>query len=159
MPVGVSAYVALANVTLGSSASSVTFSSISQAYRDLVLVHSGTANLQVGMQMRFNGDNTETNYNRVSMQGNGSSASSSSVNNSGFGSVYTSVGQNLVSIMDYSATDKHKSILWRSDGSDTFTVATAGRWSNTAAITSLSVFCNTATFSAGTTFALYGIAS
>jgi hypothetical protein len=159
MPVGVSAYVALANVTLGSSAATVTFSSISQAYRDLVLIQSGTATGLVAMQMRFNGDNTETNYFRVDMQGNGSTALSAANNNSGFGVVFTGQGQNTVSIMDYSATDKHKSMLWRSDGAANLTLATAGRWANTAAITSFQVLCNTALFSAGTTFALYGIAS
>jgi hypothetical protein len=41
MPAGVSAYTALANVTLGSSAANVTFSSISGSYRDLVLIVNG----------------------------------------------------------------------------------------------------------------------
>jgi hypothetical protein len=38
MPAGVPAMVALANVTLGSTASSITFSSISGSYRDLFCV-------------------------------------------------------------------------------------------------------------------------
>jgi len=56
MPAGVSAYVPLANLTLGSSAASVTFSSISQAYKDLVLVIEATTSALDVAIIRFNSD-------------------------------------------------------------------------------------------------------
>jgi hypothetical protein len=64
MPAGVSAYTALANVTLGSSAASVTFSSISQSYRDLVLVITATTSAVDNAFIRFNSD-SGSNYNIV----------------------------------------------------------------------------------------------
>jgi hypothetical protein len=151
-------YVSLATTTLGNSTSSVTFSSIPATYKDLVLVVAGTASTQTGFLIKFNGDNTESNYFRVLMLGNGSTTSSSTGNNSVFGSVYTVQSSNITSIMDYSATDKHKTLLLRSNSASDFTYATAGRWANTAAITSINLSCSGATFSIGTTFSLYGVA-
>ena len=61
------------------------------------------------------------------------------------------------SFMDYSATDKHKTVLIRANHPGE-TVACAGRWANTAAITSITI--NTAsTFVIGSVFSLYGIVS
>jgi hypothetical protein len=67
------------------------------------------------------------------------------------------------SIMDYSATDKHKSTLIRSrssrDNGDTDTTAGAGRWANTAAVNSLRFYLTGGSFAAGSNFQIYGIAS
>lgn len=167
MPVGVSAYVALANVTLGSSAASVTFSSINQGYRDLVLVVNGTwANTNSSAQMRFefNSDTTSTNYNRVSMYGDGSTAYSAASNTNSFPGSSWGFGnpaplwQVVANFLDYSATDKHKSYLVRTDDAANSLSANALRWSNTAAITSIRVAAGLS-LGAGTTLALYGIAS
>jgi hypothetical protein len=161
MPVGVSAYVALANVTLGSSASTVTFSSISQAYRDLVIVFSGRGT--AGFVGRFNGD-TGSNYSVVTMAGNGSTTESTSVTSTSLffanGTTNplngTTQAQVILNFLDYSATDKHKTVLTRADRSDAIALASAGRWANTAAITQIEIRTN---FIAGDSFALYGIAS
>jgi hypothetical protein len=62
----------------------------------------------------------------------------------------------ILQIMDYSATDKHKSALTRTTHTSQSVVeALASRWANTAAITSLAV--SGGTFNVGSTFALYGI--
>jgi hypothetical protein len=61
--------------------------------------------------------------------------------------------------MDYSATDKHKTVLVRSNIPADTVAAHAVRWANTAAITTVGVAAISGTWSAGTTFALYGIAS
>jgi hypothetical protein len=61
--------------------------------------------------------------------------------------------------MDYSATDKHKTVLIRQNSVADSAFAMGARWANTAAITSIQLSLGAATFSTGTTFALYGIAS
>ena len=152
-------YTALANITLGSSASSVTFSSIPATYRDLVLVGSGAANANAQFRVFYNGDTTTGNYTRVYMFGNGSTTFSNT-DLPEFGLAFdSSISAQVLQIMDYSATDKHKTSLAR-DSRATFGVgAIARRWANTAAITSIAISSATNTLNAGTTFALYGIAS
>lgn len=159
-------YTALANITLSSSASSVTFSSIPGTYRDLVLVCSIT-NASGGtntINIRFNGD-TGSNYNRVHMIGTGTadsvafsnSTESLSIPTGGTGNVGTVISQ----IMDYSATDKHKTFLTRiadKGGYGDYVIASASRWANTSAVTSLT-FYGTTNFLSGNSFALYGIVS
>jgi hypothetical protein len=160
-----STYTPLANLTLGSSAASVTFSSISQAYRDLILVCTGTASGNVNLGARFNSD-TGSNYSFVTMYGNGSSATSASgtdtympITNAGYWTTANPATATLT-VMDYSATDKHKTTLSRGNNSAVAVDAAASRWANTAAVTSITVIgSNANTFAAGSTFELYGIAS
>jgi hypothetical protein len=169
MPAGVSAYTALANVTLGSSAASVTFSSISQAYRDLVLVFQGTSSVaDRGLYARINSD-SGSNYSYVSAYGNGSTAASESGTSSYIlahnGSASSTTVQSLIvyNFMDYSATDKHKTILIRENqpSGSTYndTAMLANRWANTAAITSISFIYSSGNLNAGTTVALYGVSA
>ncbi len=160
---GTPTYTPLANITLGSSAASVTFSSISQAYRDLVLViDCSTASVAATIVLRLNGD-TGSNYNLVSALGDGSSAtSSSSASVTG-----VTVGQgasgrrNLqINFLDYSATDKHKSLVSRHSAAATAVDMRAGRWASTSTVTSVLIYPTaSSTFDAGSTFCLYGIAA
>jgi hypothetical protein len=155
-------YTALANITLGSSASSVTFSSIPATYRDLVLVvNTPTLPFDSQLVLRFNGD-TGSNYSRVYMEtifgGTGSAAGTDTF---AYVGAYGPDQANLiVNIMDYSATDKHKSFLARGNGS-TAAKATSLRWSNTAAITSILVKLESysTNLPTGSTLNLFGIAS
>lgn len=155
----------MANITLGSSAASVTFSSISQAYRDLVLVIQATTSSSDNSIIRFNSD-SGANYNLVTMYGNGSTTSSQNASNqtSGYMAWHgatssTTASMDIINIMDYSATDKHKSFLVRDDQPANGTQALAQRWASTSAITTILVKPNSATWSAGSTFALYGVAA
>ena len=154
-------YFPLANITLGSSASSVTFSSIPATYRDLVLVVEGPANSGDFHLARFNGDSS-SNYPAVIGQGTGSVATSVAGTNTGAYLGDTSGSSRFfsyTSIMDYSATDKHKTVLNRTHYSAVVTM-TAARWANTAAITSVALVLNNgASFSSATNFALYGISA
>ena len=161
-------YTLIDSTTLGSSAASVTFSSISATGKgDLVLAIKATgATGNTDIQLRFNGD-SGTNYSSVYMAGNGSSATSGTTATNRItvgGQVEYSDGTNaqqaICQIADFSATDKHKSVLSRSNvaaGAGAGTSAFAGRWANTAAITSISVVNNT--YGAGSTFFLYQIVS
>jgi len=152
-------YTPLATVTLGTTAASVTFSSIPATYRDLIFVIQGGLSSIDNILSRYNGD-TGSNYSFVLMRGNGSNAASSSGTLSSAPVWYTGNPQNgmaIIQIMDYSATDKHKTALVRDDTNNNTTNAMATRWANTNAITSIQLF--TGTFNAGFTFSLYGIAS
>ena len=164
-----SSYIPIASQTLGSSASSVTFSSIpttlnGKTLRDLVLIATPIGTVNQFEALTFNGD-TGANYNLVWMSGNGSTAASSGgsgynniINDQGWDSVRTTYGTQFVyNIFDYSQTNKHKSVLLRTNRADFRTVATAARWANTAAITSITFVQVSGNLAAGSTFSLYGI--
>jgi hypothetical protein len=159
-------YTPLANITLGSTTTTVTFSSISAAYRDLVLVSFvRNASSDSNVRARFNGD-SGSNYTYVRMFGTGSGSGSSDVTTTtGFqiarqtDSSQSGFGTGIAHIMDYSATDKHKTVLVRADNGNSITMAHVARWANTAAITSivLTSFEGAGGFATGSSFSLYGI--
>lgn len=153
-------YIALANITLSSSASSVTFSNIPNTYKDLVVIFGGTLSANAGVAVVFNWDTNTSNYSRVFMYGESAGAGSGSTSNDNrFMEVGTGQGNFVLQIMDYSATDKHKTTLARANQADRIVWANAGRWANTAAISSIQLDPNsTTTFASGATLALYGIA-
>jgi hypothetical protein len=154
------AMTSLATITLGTAQATVTFGSIPQGYRDLRLVIAGANSNASALFIRMNGD-TGANYNDVSMYGDGSTTGSSPRSNisSGYIASTDAATSNVatVDIMDYSATDKHKSWLARGNASGSRVESRAGRWANTAAVTSLLVNTDTNTFSIGCVFSLYGI--
>lgn len=155
---GTPTYTPLANITLGSSASSVTFSSIPATYRDLIVVGDYTGSTVALVLMEFNG--SASGYTAVEMSGSsGGGVSSSTATNINFGAIYGSNKMTVISqIMDYSATDKHKTVLRRGNNAQQSELnAAAGRWASTSAITSISIATTGGTFSSGSTFALYGI--
>jgi hypothetical protein len=159
-------YIPLQTITLGSAASSVTFASIPQTYRDLVLVmnwqNSGTSS---ATRIQLNGD-SGSNYNGVWMNGTGSTANSYTRSNqtssraagASVGPANTFTNVMTINMMDYSATDKQKTYLVRFGSATTETQATASRWANTSAVTSIRVFDIVGqTFRVGSTLSLYGI--
>ena len=148
-------YDLIASNVLSSSASSVTFSSIPATYRDLVLVCN---TLGAAGFIQINSD-TGSNYPAVVMYGNGTTAASYT-ETPAFFNFSESNGLGRVQFFDYSATDKHKSILVRNDKAADFAYASTVRWANTSAITSIYIYNRfSVNFSAGSTFYLYGIAS
>lgn len=149
-------YTAIASVTLASDATSITFSSIPQDYRDLIMVSTGTSqSTVVSHEVALNG--TTANQSNVRMVGNGSSALSQTL--SKINIVPSSVGfVSIVQFMDYSATDKHKTILSRENPGNQDVYAMASRWADTAAITSIKIEDDGGTvLKTGSKFALYGI--
>lgn len=163
------AMVALYSTTLAAATSSVTIGGIpTNGYRDLRLVIQGGATSGAeNLRMTINGDTTYGNYSWVRMTGNGSSASSSTTpGDDGFGGSrrintqgYFAADLNnvtTVDIIDYSATDKHKTYLSRAG--QPAVDAMAIRWASTSAIASLTFdLAAGATLRAGSTFTLYGI--
>jgi hypothetical protein len=156
-------YTPLANTTLVSATGTVTFSSINQGYRDLILVSNVLQNTTAARQstLRPNGDSG--NATLVYMDGSGSSTASGSVTSLSMFYVASGPAANItatsiMNIMDYSATDKHKTILTRAGTSYDPVSAYASRWASTSAITSLDIVATTGgNFSAGSSFALYGV--
>jgi hypothetical protein len=160
-----STYVPLATITLSSTDSEIIFSSIPATYRDLILVAAirNTGGSYDNVRIQFNSD-TGSNYSYVQVFFNGSSAVSNSGTTNIFEGLTSSNTHNaagIVQIMDYSATDKHKSVLTRGNtaSSDNGNRMSASRWTNTAAINYIRLFGQTNSFASGSTFSLYGIAS
>ena len=155
-------YDLIASNVLSSSASSVAFNSISSSYRDLILVCNwksvtGTTYAAV----RFNSDGSSS-YHRVWAMGSSSGVATAPTTGS---YLFTEVdAQDTESalasfeIIDYAQTGKHKGVLIRGDRAGLLTNMTAGRWANTAAVTSIEVFAFTGSYAAGSRFYLYGIA-
>jgi phage-related tail fiber protein len=159
-------YEPLATTTLGSAASSVTFSSISGSYTDLVLVVSATwsggSNSSFGF--RLNSD-TGSNYSITQLYGDGSSASSGRQSNQTkavIGQINpTEFGTTIFQFQNYSNATTYKTTLSRSNVAGVITLAGVALWRNTAAITriDLEYFDSAGTFDTGSTFTLYGIKS
>jgi len=155
-------YTLIDSVTLGSSASSVTFSSIDQSYGDLVLVMDLLGDANISIYQRLNNNSTASAYSYVYMTGTGSASSLSQslsfflIGNGAFVRS-TSRWLGIEQFLDYSATDKHKSVLGRYNNTSDGTDAMAGRWANTAAITQIESYTSNGNFVAGSTFHLYGI--
>jgi hypothetical protein len=158
-------YEPIATTTLGTAAASVTFSTISGAYTDLVLVAvpnsvSGNANLYA----EFNAD-TATNYSMTELGGTGSVTASSRASNLSFirlsfyGFIQANNNQNtIIQLQNYSNSTTYKTVLARSNNAGNGTGATVGLWRSTSAITSIKLYLDTATnFATGSTFTLYGI--
>ena len=157
-----STYTPIATTTLGSAASSVTFSSISGSYTDLRIVYATTASADAGNYIRYNSD-SGSNYSRTGLYGNGSSAGSnrdtSSTGIYGPFTMSSAITSNTIDIMNYSNTTTNKTCLVRAGAANNSTVASVGLWRSTAAITSVSITCDGANFVSGSTFTLYGVKS
>lgn len=166
-------YTPIATQTLTSNQATVTFSSISNTYTDLVLVavvRTDRAAHDDIMGVQFNGD-TATNYSTTILSGNGTSSSSTRQSTvayvtsrvgaaSATAGVWTPV---IFSIQNYSNTTTNKTTLCRynepiSGGADYGVGATVGLWRSTAAISSILLKpISGINFIANSTFTLYGI--
>ena len=160
-------YTPIATTTLGSDQASVTFSSISGTYTDLVLVCSIQQSGTDDFSIRFNGD-TGSNYSRTTLWGDGTSGGSYRSSNatqitvSYYGyppSAASTFGTEIINIQNYSNTTTYKTVVARANNAGTGTDATVGLWRSTSAITEVLVRINAGNLKSGSTFTLYGIAS
>ena len=163
-------YEPIATTTLGSAASSYTFSSIPGTYTDLIIVVNGTDSASGGnnWNLQFNGD-TATNYSATRIRADGttndSARTTSATSILGIQMNDTLIGVQTYQIMNYANTTTYKTALLRGGvgGSTTATFlgAAVGLWRSTSAITSIKVLTNglTSNFAVGTMFTLYGIAA
>lgn len=154
-------YTQIATTTLGSAQSSVTFSSISGSYTDLILVGSLNTSAALDYWYRLNGD-TGTNHSNTRLIGNGSTASSSRGTNSDrtyINAVGSTTGQHqfIIHLLNYSNTTTYKTQLVRFDNAGQESNARVGLWRSTSAITTILIQTDSSTFTSGSTFTLYGI--
>lgn len=159
-----STYEPIATQTLGSAASSVTFSSIPSTYTDLVLVYSVKVSAAADLSIYFNGV-TGTSYSTTYLSGTGAAAQSARSSNAGATFLDyngypdgTNFNAAIYNIMNYSNTTTYKTILGRSNNASTGVDAVVGLFRDTSAISSLTVDpVGASTLSIGSTFTLYGI--
>jgi len=158
-------YEPIATQTLGSAASSVTFSSITGAYTDLiVIINGGITAGPDDIRIRFNSD-TGTNYSATLLRGDGSAAISARSSNdtyiSWMGYLGTGAGSTVstINVQNYSNATTYKTALNRGSVASNFVNASVGLWRNTAAITAMTLIAGSSTFLSGTSFTLYGIKS
>lgn len=158
-------YEPIATTTLSSTASDVTFSSISGSYTDLVLVENGKVSSGAGSysRIRFNSD-TGSNYSATYIYGNGTAAGSDRYSNQTFipvnyvAAIETNFNHNsIINIQDYSNSTTYKTVLARSNNAAAATDAAAALWRSTSAITSITYYLNSGSWATGSTFTLYGI--
>ncbi len=161
-------YEPIATTTLGSAAASITFSSIPSTYTDLRLVlnHLSAGSSGVFPIINFNGDTTSSTYSNTKLIGNGSTASSSRDTSntyidtgSSFGASTTIPFMISIDIFSYTASvNKTCLISLRGDKNGSGTVINeVGLWSNTSAITSITLGKIVDNYGTGTTATLYGI--
>jgi hypothetical protein len=158
-------YTELRKTTVGTATASVTLDLTGiSGYTDLVLVVEGiaTANSTSSLSLQFNGD-TASNYSGTRLSGNGSTATSdrySTATVMGGGLITSSVRfNNIINIQNYSNTTTFKTVLFRSNVSDSLVRTSVNLWRSTAAITQIDVLATATTFASGTTISLYGIAN
>lgn len=160
-------YEPIATTTLGTAATTITFSSIPATYTDLRVSFVSTSTAAGDdINLYFNGDNAGTTYSRTSLLGSGAAASSNRETSTAFIRINaTSAAASntiptfiTVDVFSYTAaTNKTVLTNWNGDRNGSgYVISTVGLWRNTAAITSLSLFSNT-TLATGTTATLYGI--
>jgi hypothetical protein len=150
---------------VGSSTGTVTFSSISSTYTDLIIVSNLGVATAARLYIRFNGD-TGNNYSDVYLTGTGGAFSGldTTQNAMTIGGAWNGISTtlnatNIAQIMRYSNTTTFKTSLFRTanaKGGSGSVDANAGLWRNTAAITSVSIIGGS-NFLDGSTFSLYGI--
>jgi hypothetical protein len=156
-------YDKIATQTLGSSAATVTFSSIGATYTDLVLIVSATQTPATSANSGFIQLNSDTgsNYSLTNIYGNGSAAgsgrytSATSMTNMIFQNV---VGTTIMQFQNYSNTTTNKTVLTRANMSSGAVEASVGLWRSTTAINRIDLKLNASqSFATGSTFTLYGI--
>jgi len=149
-----------------------TFSSIPQTYTDLVLrisARSSYAAVFDGPAIFFNG--VTSGYGRRTLGGNGTSNYASSNTSGSYLYLDNSIpaanasanvfGVMTIYIPNYANTSYYKAVnceaVMETNGSASNITLTAGSWSSTSNITSLTVYSGSGNFVANSEFTLYGI--
>jgi hypothetical protein len=155
MPAG-NTYEAIATQTLGSTAATVTFSSIPSTYTDLVVTV--TTSTTGDINFRINGD-TGTNYSQTVIYAYSAFGSGRQSNATSHWLNYGSNNGNFLALLqfnNYSNTTTFKTSLLRDGSNGSSTDVMVNLWRSTSAINSLT-FIPPSTFAIGTTISLYGI--
>lgn len=153
-------YTPITSTTLGSDQSSVTLSSISSSYTNLVIVLSTKLSSANGLKVQFNSD-TGTNYSDTILKGNGTTGSSARGSNIAYFETpdlsTTSFETTVLNINNYANTTTYKTALVRGGSASYSTAAIVGLWRSTAAINSITFTTFSGNMITGSTFTIYGI--
>jgi len=155
-------YEKIATQTLGTAVSTVTFSSISSAYTDLVIIFNGNLSAAATCFLRYNNDSS-SNYSQTDMIGNGTNPVSQRRSNAtGFRLYDVDASSNPINILifninNYSKTTIYKTTISRSADSGGEVGAGVSLWRNTAAINRLDFVTGAGNWAIGSTFTIYGI--
>lgn len=159
-------YVLLERIELNASAASVVFANIPQSgYTDLkIVVSSRTTDTTTAGSITFNG--TGTGFTGIRLFGSGSSVASGSstaavlTNSSGY--TASTYSNSEIYIPNY-AGSTYKSVsvdgVSENNATESYAMLNAILWSNTAAITSVTIAPAGGSFVANSTFSLYGLAA
>jgi hypothetical protein len=158
-------YEPIATYTMPSAASSYTFTSVSSAYTDIVLIGNlaaGSTNFDI--QVGNGSADTGTNYSSTRIYGNGSAAGSDRQTSNATGMLgnvsnsATVLTNFIVSFQNYKNTSTYKTVLARFNDSNAITFGIVGMWRSTSAINTIKIYStNASNIPAGSTFTLYGI--
>jgi len=155
-------------IELGSSQASITFSSIPQDYDDLIIKVStrntnSTAGHRLG-EIELNG--SSANFSAVNLLGTGSAvATQTQYSNlvfraAGGGTTANTFGNADIYISNYTASSS-KSIssdsVYENNGTSVILEIIETLWSNSAAVTSVTLTLDADNFTADSTFSLYGV--
>lgn len=156
-------YTLIQEQIIGSSQASITFSSIPQTYKDLVVEVVGTSSVSsTNAALYFNGSDLNTSYNTTLLKGSGSAASSSRYGGTYSGMLFDIVGvsatgdyrQYIAHIQSYASTSFYKTVLMRGNNPATEVLCSVGTYLSTSAITSVSIKAN---FATNSIFRLWGV--
>lgn len=158
--------------TLGTATQTVSFTSIPGTYKALRLLVVGRTNrsgANADLRLRFNGDTTANNYQRVGQGGNAGNAGGDWGDVIPY-SAFTQAPLNIeIVIPQYAGTTFRKDATYNMtyqssanvtpSGTPNFSAGVGGyRWDSSAAITQIDVTDANSTFVIGSTFLLYGMA-
>lgn len=164
---GGSSYESIATATGTGSSGTITFSSIPSTYKSLQIrsLVNTNAGANAYLMLQVNGD-TGTNYANHGLHGDGTTASAygnasdTKITQNLIFNSSTSFGVQIIDIVDYASTTKNKTVKTVSgddlNGSGRIYL-NSGLWINTAAITSITLYSTSGSFTTTSTFALYGI--
>lgn len=160
-----SALVALANVTLGANASTITFSSIDQSYRDLLFILNVKSTIG-GDSISYKVNGLTSLYGFIISDGQATSVNATTTFNTSAARIdqnYQSINTTMLTsitmyMADYSATDRRKNTFIKSSNQNGYQVANNGaRTPATAAVTSIVFALDNWQFAAGSSIELYGV--
>jgi hypothetical protein len=159
-----STYIPLANITLQSSSQLVQFTNIPQFYNDLNFLIFANGSQNLSGRFRLNNLSGTSDYTSRGMGANTSGTTMATPINGNFGKLseqsLAGTSQTLqinANIMGYSRAGIRKTIFSRANQEASATEFFANLLNQTAAVNSIQIFPSVGSWSAGSTFLLFGI--
>jgi len=170
------AFYSIATAAAAGGETSFTFSSIPSTYKSLqIRINAVSSAVFLSFGLQFNGDTTTANYFTYhALEGDNSTVTAAGVaSDRSFGYIRvgalsgiastTYPGAAIIDLIDYSSGSKYKTMrsFFGADnnGANVYSNVElgSGLWRVSSAVSSLTIFATGGTFSAGSSFALYGI--